>query len=361
MPRRIPESGTNSGSRDNNYRQNERGGVQRQSERGGGRNEERYQKRYDNKDSVRDRPRNEERESGKNDRGPRHQGRGRVDRHQGGHDDWHQGGRDDRGRGNRRQGRRDDGIDQWRRQSRPERTQEQEVWGEEVEKERDKGKDPSERQKKTTLMKGQTPSEEDWEKDAIDTPSSIHPSNNRRSAGISDRTANTTTNHTGSLFISRDSGDGGGSKEVFTSKVFSLSNQTNKLIVKDALPERRRVYGRGRGRVAPSVKPKDPGGLNTNTTSSSNSTRITNNVTSEAVSDTSQGTPPRDENSKSERVASQVLEGDGGKDGGLVGGKPKRYSSQRQKGGETDESNSGSSGMGLLDTPGKKIIVYCIE
>ena len=127
------------------------------------------------------------------------------------------------------------------------------------------------------------------------------------------------------MFIGKNSAD---SNDVFTSKVFSLSSQTNKLIVKDASPDLRKSYGRGRGRVLKSTAYSSPGGLTGSTPSAPTNQKS-------VVKETVKTTATVGEDKKEESIP---MEGD--KDGAS---KPKRYSSRRQKPGE--------GGDGLLENP----------
>ncbi len=131
--------------------------------------------------------------------------------------------------------------------------------------------------------------------------------------------------HKGSLFVGKNPTE---CNDIFTSKVFSLSSQTNKLIVKDAFPDHRKPYGRGRGRVLKSTGYSSPAGLAGSTPSA-----LTNQKS--VVKETVETTATVGEDKKED---SMPVEGD--KD---AASKPKRYSSRRQKPGE--------GGEGLLENP----------
>lgn len=177
-------------------------------------------------------------------------------------------------------------------------------------------------QRETKQSKKKT-DQEDWDNEGMVVlpPSTNDPSNDR-------------TPHSGSLFITKEPASEA-NKDVFTSKVFSLSSQTNRLIVKDISVEQRRPLGRGRGRarVIRGGTTATPAGL---------STRVT--------------TVKNDQDSKEEtsKEVSKVNVEDNvekDKDGGSS--KPKRYSSRRQKGagdgdGVEDNSTTDNTGNGLI-------------
>ena len=123
--------------------------------------------------------------------------------------------------------------------------------------------------------------------------------------------------HSGSLFLKKEPTQ---SNDSFTSKVFSLSSQTNRLIVKDinSSSHRSRPLGRGRGRVTRKMagaESESPGGMRS------------------AVEIPGDSLPQEKEVVEKDAVTNQK---ENPSEDGLLSAKPKRYSSRRQKAGGGD-------------------------